>query len=105
MKRRLVPVAVAACLALLVAVPALAGVTDSGTKYCSGDDTPWTRAYSTGYTEHYPPGNGYDDFYNGPTWRTTFHHASSGSPGGFWVVETNGSLNDPGTYAYCSAIS
>lgn len=88
-----------------LAMPALAVVSKSGNQYCSGDWTPYSRSYSTGFTEHYPPGNGYQGFNNGATWMTRMKLAPWGSAGGFWFVQTNGSLNDPGTYAGCSPVN
>ena len=74
MQRTIILSAAITLLLLLTALPAVAGVTDSGYKYCS-------------------------------TRKVTYHHASWGSGGGFWFVESDGSLNDPGTYAYCSSLS
>ena len=88
-----------------LAVPALAVVTKSGNQSCSGDWTPYSRSYSTGFTEHFPPGSGYQGFNNGATWTVRMKLAPLGSAGGFWFVQTNGSLNDPGTYAGCSPVN
>ena len=89
----------------LVMPSALAfSVTDSGTKYCDPSQyVPATRAYSTAKTEHFPPGSGYDVFYNGSSWKVTRAIANQGDDGGFWLVEvTGGSLSDLETYGYCS---
>lgn len=101
---RTVKVSVAAAvpivMTLLVPAMAHASVSKSGTKNCTANQTGVSRAYSTGTTEHYPPDTGYGIFYNGGTWKATSKNATSGG-GGFWFVQTNGSLNDSGTYAYC----
>lgn len=88
-----------------MALPALAVVSKSGTKYCSSGYTPYSRSYSTGFTRHFPPGSGYAAFNNGSTWTVRLALAPVGTSGGFWFVDTNGSLNDPGTYAGCSPVN
>ncbi len=86
---------------LLSATPSwAAGVTKSGTTYCSTYGI--ARSYSTGFTELYPPGSGYRAYNNGSVWTVRTAQASA-TGGGFWFVETNGSLNSAGTYAYCSS--
>lgn len=97
---RQVAVGALASAALIVALsaPVSAGVTKSGTKYCAL--LPYSHSYSTGFTEHFPPGNGYGAFSNGTIWTVRERNSSSGN-GGFWFVETNGSLNDPNTWAGC----
>ncbi|GGL39232.1 hypothetical protein GCM10012283_22160 [Phycicoccus endophyticus] len=92
--------AVAVAMTLLVPAAAQASVGKSGTKNCTANQTGVSRAYSTGTTEHYPPDTGYGVFYNGSTWKVTAKNATSGG-GGFWFVETNGSIGNSGTYAYC----
>lgn len=91
-------------LVLAIALPALAYVSKSGNQACSGQLTPWTRGYSTGHTEHLPPGSGWAEFYNYSSWKVTRAHAPLHSNGGFWAVMTDGALDNPGTYAYCSAV-
>lgn len=81
---------------------AFAAVSESGTKNCTRNQTGVSHGYSTGTTEHYPPGAGYGIFYNGTKWKNTQRSATVGG-GGFWFVETNGSLSDSGTYATCIA--
>jgi len=98
-RNRSITVLIVALLVLALAAPALALVSESGYKYCNGY-IPYSRAYSTGTTEHFPPGSGYGIYYNGSSWKVTTQWSSSGD--GFWFVQTNGSLNDPGTYAVCS---
>lgn len=98
-KRRIATVAFTAVLVVAGATQADAGVTKSGTVACTTNQTAVTHAYSTGNTEHFPPA-GYHIFYNGSIFRNTSLNSSIGG-GGFWFVETTGSLNSPGTYAYC----
>lgn len=102
-RRTLVTVCIVAVV-LAISLPALAAVSKSGTKTCPGRETPWTRAYSTQFTEHYPPGSGWGWFDNGSSWKVTRLSAPMHSNGGYWIVETNGALDNPGTYAYCSAV-
>ncbi len=90
--------------AILAPADAWASVTKSGTKYCNGMlPLGITRAYSTGFTEHYPPRSGYVAYSNGSQWRVTYADSTT-TGGGFWFVSTNGSLNDPGTYAGCQSL-
>ena len=81
-----------------------ASVTKTGTRYCGTYELARSYGYSTGFTEHYPPGSGYKAFSNGSTWKSTDAFSSNGG-GGFWFVETTGSLNDPKTYAVCTGIA
>lgn len=98
--RQLAVVAIAAGVTVIGAGAAHAVVSKDGTKYCASSQTPATRAYSTGYTEHFPPGGGYAS-YNLTSWRVTYGSKPSGGGGGFWFVQTTGSLSNSGTYAYC----
>ena len=91
-----------AVMVLLLAVsPVLASVTKSGTKNCTINQTPYSQSYSTGFTEHFPPGSGYGPFNNGANWLVRQQVSPPGEHGGFWFVRTDGSLNDPGTFAGC----
>lgn len=103
--RRLFAIGSAILLAAALVVPAAAVVSKSGTKYCSVGWTPYARSYSTGFTELFPPGSGYKAYNNGSTWTVRQWHSNYGDGGGFWFVQTNGSLNDPGTYAGCTNAS
>jgi hypothetical protein len=87
-------------LVLLGTGIAEATVTDGGTTYCTTNQTGVSRGYSTGTTNHAPPGGGYATYYNGSLWKVTTK-AANVARGGSWAVGTNGSLNDPETYAYC----
>lgn len=90
-------------LALAVSAPAHATVYKSGTKSCGPTQIGKAEAYSTGFTEIYPPGgtkiHSWDNF---SSWRTR-SALSSKTKGGFWFVETNGSLNNSKTFASCVA--
>jgi hypothetical protein len=102
--RRIGAVLLSGSLALAVAATALATVSETGTKYCSSNYTPYTRSLSTGYTEHFPPGSGYNDWNNGAQWIVRKWYADHAGGGGWWgVYVTGGSLDDPGTYAGCQA--
>lgn len=103
--RRLSAVFAATVLLAALALPALAVVSKSGTHYCSYGYLPYSRSYSTGSTHHYPPGSGSATFENGGTWTVRKAHSNAGDDGGWWQVSTNGSLNDPGTYAGCTNIN
>ena len=108
MARRAIVMLVAGMMfSFQAALPALAGVTKSGYKYCNpATQTPASRALSYRFTEHFPPGSGYKAFnITGTAEKVTRAYSNLGDDGGFWFVEvTGGSLNDPGTYAYCSSI-
>lgn len=102
MRKKLAPIA-AIAVALLVGFgvsPASALVSKSGTKPCSGISS-YTRSYSNGDTTLRGPGGGTVMYVNGATW--TVRNKAGIRGGGGWYVRTNRSLNDPGTYAYCSA--
>lgn len=99
-KRRIATVAFTAVLVVAGATQAHADVRKGGTTYCGSNQTTVTHALSTGTTEHFPGGGAYRVFYNGSIFKHT--EASAASAGGhYWFVSTIGSLNDPGTYAYC----
>jgi len=86
-----------------LAIPVLASVSKSGYHYCQVYYTPYSRSYSTGTTHHYPPGSGSHTFVNGSTWTVRKWYSNYGDDGGWWQVSvTEGSLNDPGTYAGCT---
>lgn len=99
--KRLISIAAAVLLFVAVAAtPASATVSKSGTKGCTINQTGVSRSYSTGFTEHFPPGSGYGAYQNGQSWIVRERSATVAG-GGFWFVRTDGSLSDPGTYAYC----
>lgn len=98
--RRFLVAVLAATMLLALALPVAAAVRKSGEKYCSTWQTPWVRSYSTGFTEHYPPGQGYQWYQNGPAWTVRVTYANGS--GGLWLVKTDGSLSNPGTYAGCA---
>jgi hypothetical protein len=92
-----------AVMVLLSAVsPVLATVYKAGTKWCLTNQTPYSKSFSTGFTEHAPPGAGYQAWNNGSNWIVRQKFSNPGVRGGDWAVAvTNGSLNDPGTFAGC----
>ncbi len=95
-------IVVAAAMLLLTASSVLATVYKSGSKFCLVNQTPYSKSYSTGFTEHYPPGYGYQAWNNGANWVVRQKFTDPGHSGGTWVVAvTSGSLNDAGTYAGC----
>ncbi len=107
MRRLLTATALAVCLVMLLAMPALAAVYEFGWKSC-GSTLVGIRSYSTQTTTHFVLSPSYyetGDWNNGSTWRvrtSTTNHKNSVN----WGVEVvGGSLNDPGTYAYCTSIS
>lgn len=76
---------------------------ESGTKYCTANGYPFTRGYTTGTTGIQAPGvPGGVIYNNGGTWTVRYAHKTTPGGGGQWVVETDGQLNDAGTYAGCS---
>jgi hypothetical protein len=97
--------AITAGLMSALTLSAAATVYDFGTKFCTANHTPYTRSYSTGFTEHYPPGTGYHAWNNGSTWTVRKWYANGPGGGGDWLVAvTGGSLDDPGTYAGCDPV-
>jgi hypothetical protein len=101
-RRSIVAVVMALTLLLALATAAAAYVYKDGTKTCGANYTPYSRSYSTGFTEHFPPGSGYYSWNNGSTWIVRKRYANQPGGGGWWEVKvTSGSLNDPGTYAGC----
>jgi len=99
------PLAIGAALAVAIAllgpaVAASANVWTGGTQNCTTNQTGVTRAYTTGATEHYPPGGGYGIFYNGGSYAVTLKSSTSAG-GGTWAVTTDGIMVAAGTYAYC----
>jgi len=101
-RRSLIAFIAAAVVTFSIATVASAVVWKSGTTYCAG--TQRTVGYSTGTTEHYPGPSGYGIFYNGSSWKTTKRLASA-TGGGFWFVQTGGSISSSGTYAECTSIT
>ena len=93
-------VALVVFLALvLVAAPAFALVEKSGFKDCGGNYVA-VRSLGTETVRHYAPigtqigvFNNYDEFIVRNT--TTLYFSTS------WKVTSTGSLNNPGTYAWC----
>lgn len=106
LRRRIVVLAGATVLLVTLASPAAADVHESGTHNCSFGYVPYARSYSTGNTWVTPPGSslGYY-YYNGITWTVRKKHSAEGTSGGFWHVQTDGSLSDPGTYPGCTNAS
>lgn len=101
MKRTIGAAAAALVLLVTIATPASALVGESGTKSCyAPNPNSYTRAYSTGDTTIKGPGGTSAMYVNGATWTVRARAGVYG--GGSWYANTNGSLNDPGTYAYCS---
>lgn len=98
--RKITTAVLAAAFVASGATAAQATGGESGTKGCATNQTGVSRGYTTGTTEHAPPGAGYGKFYNGTSWRYTAKSATV-APGGAWAVYTSGSLNFAGTYAYC----
>lgn len=95
-------VATAVMVLLLAVSPVLATVYKAGTKWCLTNQTPYSKSFSTGFTEHAPPGAGYQAWNNGSNWIVRQKFSNPGVRGGDWAVAvTNGSLNDPGTFAGC----
>lgn len=101
LKKSLAAAFAAVVLVLAVASPSAALVSKSGTKPCyAPNSNSYTRGYSTGDTTIKGPGGTSALYINGSTWTVRSRAGAYG--GGSWYVNTNGSLNDPGTYAYCS---
>ncbi len=73
-----------ACLALTlsVAVVPASAATDSGYKNCN-NTVPYTRSYSAGATEIFPPGGGYAYYNNGYKFIV---REKNGTGAGYWVV-------------------
>ncbi len=108
--RRGMLVGVVYAIVLSTAVPAFAVdyVYDSGSRYCPGTSDAGTRSYSTGTTRHSATDLTTNTvlpskyFYNGASMRvrTKVWYVSDI----YWTVRTDGILNDPGTYAFCTGI-
>lgn len=104
--RRIVALAGAMVLAAALVTPALANAFENGTQYCQTYWTPYARGYTSGNTFITPPGAGSATyFYNGGTMTVRKVHSPYGEDGGFWEVETDGTLSAPGTYAGCTPAS
>jgi hypothetical protein len=105
MNRRIRPVvaiAIAAVMLAFTAATVAAVVSETGTRYCSSNYTPYSRSYSTQDTEHFPPGSGYAFWDNGATWKVRKAYADSPGGGGWWGVYVyGGALDDAGTYSGC----
>jgi hypothetical protein len=92
----------AVALVVLSAAPAMADA-ETGTKNCAGIGTISVRSYSTGTVRHYV--DQYDWEYtavNGSTWTVRYNYEPDVN--NTWRVTTDGLLNFPGTYAYCSGV-
>jgi hypothetical protein len=95
---------IAVALVAISAGAVIAAVSKTGTlSSCSYNFTAYVQSYSTGFTEHFPPGSGYRSYQNGGTWTTrkTLTNAGTGTGGWWGVYVTNGSLSDPNTFAGC----
>jgi hypothetical protein len=97
--------ALATILALLVASPVAASIVKSGNKWCTQNQTPYTRSYTTEWTQSDSPGEAGSNrgiWDNGPNFIVRKVYSDVGEDGGGWTVLVNGgSLNDPGTYGAC----
>ncbi|WP_448062314.1 hypothetical protein [Cellulomonas hominis] len=86
---------------MVLASPAAALVSKSGSQAClAPNSNSYTRSYSNGDTTLKGPGGTTVMYVNGATW--TVRSKSGAYGGGGWYVNTNRSLNDPETYAFCS---
>jgi hypothetical protein len=99
-QRLVLSVLTAVTLLVLLASPVWATVWDSGYKTCTIHQTQKVTSYSTGFTEHWPGPSGYHAWTNG-SWIVRVGMADAAAGGGWTVGVTNGSLDDPGTYATC----
>lgn len=100
MRRALTSLVAAGAATVLLAGPALATVYDRGTENCASNQTGRSVSDTTGFTRHYPPDTGYQQFRNGNDRRTQKWLANNNG-GGNWVVTTEGAMWDNGTYADC----
>jgi hypothetical protein len=96
-------IAMATALLLATSGSAFATVYKDGTLTCTTNYTMQIHSYATGSVEHHFPAPYYDvDYFtNGATW--TMRASYDAGPGGhgYWWAQTDGSLNDPYTYAQC----
>ncbi len=111
-ERRYTMLALLTILALLTTgSPAAFGVDyvyDSGSTYCPGTSDAGSRSYTTGTTRHSATDLGSNTvlgskyFYNGASMivRSKVWYVSDI----YWSVRTDGILNDPGTYGFCTGI-
>lgn len=91
-----------AAIVMLGAAPAFAWVQKSGAKTCtSSAPFSFTRSYASGLVYQNGPGGSTVMFSNGSTLQVRVTQGAN--YGGSWLVKTDGSLNDAGTYAYCSS--
>lgn len=86
-------------LVILIAAPAYALVEKSGFKDCGGNYVA-VRSFGTELVRHYAPtGTKIGEWNNGGSFvqrnSATLYFSTS------WRVTSTGSLNDPGTYAWC----
>lgn len=101
MKRTGTALAAVILLVIGIASPAAALVSKSGTQACHAPNSnSYTVALSNGDTTIKGPGGTSAFFVGSATWVTRSRSGAYG--GGGWFVNTNRSLNDPGTYAGCS---
>lgn len=109
MRKKIAALALGIALSVLVASVALALVSKEGTRYCN-DNYIGIESLASGEVWHYwgPIG--------GSTWPGEKKMANSGSPlasrhnmttlyDGRWKVTASGSLNNPGTFSYCTGVS
>ena len=101
-RRALVPV-LAALLVVASAPAALAAVSKNGYQVCPEIyQDAYARAYATGEVWMQAPGQAalYEVGDSGNSWRV--YNKTVGKSSGAWQATSFGSLNDPGTYSYCS---
>lgn len=107
MKKGMKALAAATAVIALVAAPAMsasATVSKNGTKTCtSASPYSWVQSYATGTVHQTAPGSGTHSYINFGTWK--YHTDQGANYGGAWSVSTDGALDDPGTYAYCTNYS
>lgn len=89
-------------MVMFSAAPAFAWVQKSGAKTCtSSAPFSFTRSLASGLVYQNGPGGSTQTFSNGSTLKVSVTQGAN--YGGSWLVKSDGSLNDPGTYAYCSS--
>lgn len=89
---------------LAMPTAAHAYVSKQGTQSC-GQAAPnsWAQGTGSGVLEIKAPGKAGYALRNVGSWGTASISGVTG--GGFWRVQTLGSLNSPGTYAWCTSAS
>ena len=100
-------VAAMAALGLVVATPLAANavVAKEGSRICaSSAPNSWVKGTGSGTLSMRPPGSNSIAYRNVGSWGTASVPGAYG--GGYWrVASDGGSLNDPGTYAWCTSAS